>query len=234
MGSTVLLVNSIIGPGFLVIPMVYQRSGWVVPTVIFVVMFVASSFSATFLTDTIARIPGNSRFERRIEFACIFEHYFGPRAKLVAQAMVLLCFLSQIITSIVAASQVLDSLIVALSPNSTTYALQVPPDSTRRARRTRRYAPRTRWGSADAGSAAAGTHQRRASVPCDGSPAGRRAADGGCAGIARAAACVCVCARLYAKPCVWKRPADPAPARGRWACVPLRDSDRATRIERPG
>jgi hypothetical protein len=126
-GSTILLVNTICGPGFLVIPMVYQQSGWVLPTVLFIFMFVASSFSATFLTDAIARIPGNSDFDRRIEFACIFDHYFGPRTKRLAQTMLLLCFLSQISASIVASAQLVDSLIVALTPDSTTYALQVSP-----------------------------------------------------------------------------------------------------------
>jgi hypothetical protein len=48
----------------------------VVPTLVFLVICVASSFAATFLCDTMARIPGNSRFERRIEFVNIFEVCF--------------------------------------------------------------------------------------------------------------------------------------------------------------
>jgi hypothetical protein len=126
-GSAILLFNTISGPGFLVIPMVFQCSGWVVPTIVFIVMCIASSFSATFLTDAIARIPGNSHFERRIEFPCVFGEFFGPRTKTLAEAMLLGCFLSQIVASIVASAQLADSMIVALSPYSTTYAIQMFP-----------------------------------------------------------------------------------------------------------
>ena len=122
-----LTVNNISGAGMLTLPRVFQQSGWVIPTLVFVVICVSSSLAATFLTDAMARIPGNSHFDLRVEFACIFGEFFGPGMKHVAQVMLMLCFYSQIIAGIVASAQVVDGFIVFLNPDRTTYALQFLP-----------------------------------------------------------------------------------------------------------
>lgn len=40
-----------------VLPRVYQEAGFVIPTIVFIVICFASSLSATMLCDTMARIP---------------------------------------------------------------------------------------------------------------------------------------------------------------------------------
>ncbi len=105
-GSVVLTINNISGAGMLTLPMVFQQSGWVIPTLVFVVICVSSSLAATFLSDAMARIPGNSQFDLRVEFACIFGEFFGPSSKRVAQAMLMVCLYSQIVAGIVASAQV--------------------------------------------------------------------------------------------------------------------------------
>ncbi|EKX51097.1 hypothetical protein GUITHDRAFT_103016 [Guillardia theta CCMP2712] len=127
-GSVVLTVNNISGAGMLTLPQVFQQSGWVLPILTFGLICVASSLAATFLTDSIARIPGNSRFDRRIEFACVFEEFFGKRMKRTAQIMLIICLFSQILSGIIATSQVVDSLVVFVNPTRSTYALQVLPE----------------------------------------------------------------------------------------------------------
>jgi amino acid permease len=120
-------VNNISGAGMLTLPKVFQDAGWVVPTLVFIVICVSSSLAATFLTDAMVRIPGNSQFDLRVEFACIFGEFFGPKMKHLAQAMLMICFYSQIIAGIVAAAQVVDALVVFFNPTSTTWALQMLP-----------------------------------------------------------------------------------------------------------
>lgn len=71
--SICIITNTIAGPGMVVLPRIFQEAGWVIPTMVFILILVASSLAATFLCDTMARIPGNSRFERRIEFVNIFD-----------------------------------------------------------------------------------------------------------------------------------------------------------------
>lgn len=57
-----------------------------IPTLVFALIMVSSTFAATFLSDAVARLPGNQYFTRRVEFACVFEELYGLRAKRIAQA----------------------------------------------------------------------------------------------------------------------------------------------------
>jgi hypothetical protein len=43
-----------------------------------------------------ARIPGNARFQRRIEFVNIFEEYWGTGGLRVAQAMFIINMMAQV------------------------------------------------------------------------------------------------------------------------------------------
>ena len=85
--SIVIVVNNIAGPGMLVLPAVYQEAGWVVPTVVLVLISVGSGFAATFLVDTMARVPENGHFQRRIEFVNIFEEFWGVKGMYIAQVL---------------------------------------------------------------------------------------------------------------------------------------------------
>uniref|UniRef100_A0A0C3UDE5 Amino acid transporter transmembrane domain-containing protein n=1 Tax=Guillardia theta (strain CCMP2712) TaxID=905079 RepID=A0A0C3UDE5_GUITC len=125
--SIVIVVNNIAGPGMLVLPKVYQDAGWFVPTVVLFVICIASSLAAILLTDAMARVPGNSRFQRRIEFVNVFEEFWGHRGMQLAQGMFIVNMMAQISSSIISNAQVMDSFIVFLNPRHTTYALQVWP-----------------------------------------------------------------------------------------------------------
>ena len=95
-GSIVCVANNIAGPGMVVLPRVYQEAGWVVPSAVLVIVCVSSSLAATYLVDTMARIPGNARFQRRIEFVNIFEEYWGTGGLRVAQAMFIINMMAQV------------------------------------------------------------------------------------------------------------------------------------------
>lgn len=123
-GSVALTVNNISGPGMLEFPAIFQSAGWVPCLTVLVVVCFISSACATFLCDTMARIPGNSQFERRIEFSDIFGHFIGPRAFSLTQVVFFLCLLSQNVAAIVSSAQVVDSF-VAVFLLSNTYAVDL-------------------------------------------------------------------------------------------------------------
>ena len=75
--SIVIVVNNIAGPGMLVLPRVYKEAGWVLPSLVLALICVGSGLAAIFLVDTMARVPENGRFQRRIEFVNIFEEFWG-------------------------------------------------------------------------------------------------------------------------------------------------------------
>lgn len=125
--SIVIVVNNIAGPGMLVLPRVYAEAGWVMPTVVLLLICVFSALASLFLVDTMARVPGNASFERRIEFVNIFEEFWGGKGKQIAQVFFIMNMMAQICSSIVSNAQVMDNFIVFLSPSSSVYALQVWP-----------------------------------------------------------------------------------------------------------
>lgn len=83
--SCVLNFNNITGPAVIVLPLLFQQAGWLVPTVGMLVMWVCSSFAATMLTESMQRIPGNHEFQHRYEYSTLVRHYFGDRWYLLAQ-----------------------------------------------------------------------------------------------------------------------------------------------------
>ena len=87
---------------------------------------VISTLSATTLADTVARIPQNGDFRRRVEFSDIFEHYIGRRTATLTQAVVFLNLLSQNLAAIVACAQMFDSFAGAFWPGATV-ALRLSP-----------------------------------------------------------------------------------------------------------
>jgi amino acid permease len=124
--SLALTVNNISGAGMLEFPQMFQRAG-LLPSMISL-LFVCgfSTLFATALADTVARIPGNSGFGRRIEFSDIFEHYIGRRTAMLTQAVFFLNLLSQNLASIVACAQMFDSFAAIFWPGASV-ALRVSP-----------------------------------------------------------------------------------------------------------
>jgi hypothetical protein len=87
---------------------------------------VVATLSATTLADTVARIPRNRDFRRRVEFSDIFEHYIGRRTATLTQAVVFLNLLSQNLAAIVATAQMFDSFAGSFWPGASV-ALRLSP-----------------------------------------------------------------------------------------------------------
>jgi hypothetical protein len=120
-GSIVLTINNASGPGMLVLPRVFQQGGWLPCSLLLVAMCFVSGFSATFLCDSIARVPGNHALEQRVEFGTVFHAFFGPATARLAQLAFVLSVMSQCLASIIQVAQVMDGILVATL--SKTYAL---------------------------------------------------------------------------------------------------------------
>jgi len=62
--------------------------------------------TATSLCDAIARLPGNHKFQKRVEFATAFRSWFGKKWYVVVQVAFVLCLMSQTLASIIYTAQV--------------------------------------------------------------------------------------------------------------------------------
>ena len=78
-GSIVLLINNVTGPGMLLLPVLFQQAGWLVPVGALVVVGGVSTLACCCLVEAVSRLPGNKGFERRAEFYNVFHFYFGDR-----------------------------------------------------------------------------------------------------------------------------------------------------------
>lgn len=122
LGSFALTVNNISGPGMLDFPAIFQKAGYIPCLLCLFFVCLISSICATLLCDTMARIPGNESFDKRVEFSDIFRHFLGRRWFVITQLAFFLCLLSQNVAAIVSTAQVLDSLVATMILNES-YAL---------------------------------------------------------------------------------------------------------------
>lgn len=122
-GSFCLVTNNITGPGMLHIAAVFQKSGFVVPLIVFIMICVGSAGASTLLCDAMARMPGNGQFDLRYEFSDIISYFLGRRWFVISQATFFFGIFTQAAASIVGTAQSMDSLVAFIFGK--TWALQV-------------------------------------------------------------------------------------------------------------
>ncbi|KAH8548355.1 hypothetical protein BGW37DRAFT_506885 [Umbelopsis sp. PMI_123] len=114
LGSTALLVSSITGPGLTTISLMFQQSGWVLPTVVFILMAFLSGCSALFICEAMSNIRGNERFQAKVEFTTIAQLYLGKHYHIALQVLLYFAMQSVNIASIVISVQTFDDMFIAI------------------------------------------------------------------------------------------------------------------------
>lgn len=112
-----LLVNNVTGPGLVTMPAVNTAAGWVTTTAFLFLCWVVSALATTMMLESMKRIPGNSRFDLRVEFTTLAKYYFqGPKYWLYVVTLVvfMMSFQTTLITSIIESAQTMDAALVEL------------------------------------------------------------------------------------------------------------------------
>ncbi|GAM27241.1 hypothetical protein SAMD00019534_104160 [Acytostelium subglobosum LB1] len=112
LGGFCLLIGNMTGPGMVGIALQMQQGGWLLSIFTFMLIMVVSTFAALFLTESMASIPGNSRFQLRVEFSMLVRFYFGKWGYILAQVFINVALQATNIASIIVCAQVMDSMIV--------------------------------------------------------------------------------------------------------------------------
>lgn len=112
------MVNNITGPGIPSIPNAISESGWLIPCVLFVLVWAMTSLGGNMYAEAMRKIPGNEHFCGRIEYTSIVKHYFGPCWYAFAQMGLNGALQSLNIISVIQSAQVMDSLISSIFGNS--------------------------------------------------------------------------------------------------------------------
>ena len=66
-----LLINNITGPGVPQLPNLFSEAGWLLPTIVFLAVWVMTALSTSMFCEAMRRIPGNANFTDRIEYTSI-------------------------------------------------------------------------------------------------------------------------------------------------------------------
>jgi amino acid permease len=113
-GSFALLFNNITGPGMVSLPLMYQASGWLLPSLWILIVFIISSFSSTLLCKAITRVPGNEHFEGRVEMTNL-ARMLMPRMWFLAVIVgfVLVLSVSNVV-AIIESAQTTDDTLIAI------------------------------------------------------------------------------------------------------------------------
>lgn len=111
LGSISILVNVLTGPAMLDLPATYVRSGVLPTTVTILFISLLASWTSLHFANTISKIPGNSQFEKEIEFSESFRFYYSqhPFVFVLSECIFFLCITCLNISSIVYNGQVLDT-----------------------------------------------------------------------------------------------------------------------------
>ncbi|CDH54422.1 aaap amino acid permease [Lichtheimia corymbifera JMRC:FSU:9682] len=113
-GSVSLLVSSMTGPGLATIPPLFQQSGWLAPTIIFIVVGVLSAFSTFFMCEVLSSIKGNEKFQAKVEFTTVAQLILGKKYHFFFQIMLFIALQAVNVASIIIAGQTFDGMIITL------------------------------------------------------------------------------------------------------------------------
>ncbi|KXS21486.1 hypothetical protein M427DRAFT_118554 [Gonapodya prolifera JEL478] len=115
LGSFSLMTNNMLGPGLVSIPVLYQKAGWLLPTLALLIYTPLSVLSSLFIVEAMQTIPGNRRFKGVVEFSTLLNFFFGKKTHLFGQFILYLALQLTNVSSIVISAQTMDNLVIAIA-----------------------------------------------------------------------------------------------------------------------
>ncbi|KAJ3128223.1 MCM DNA helicase complex subunit [Nowakowskiella sp. JEL0407] len=122
-GGLSLLISSISGPGMVVIPQIFQESGWLFPTISFIVIATLTALGSLFLVESLTNFPGNEKFQRNVEFAVLVHQFYGKKWYYLTHVVVYGSLQSLNLASIILAIQQFDNVLVLVFGSSCGFSL---------------------------------------------------------------------------------------------------------------
>jgi len=108
------MINNITGPGVPALPNLFVESGWLMPFVAIVLVWLMTSLSSSMYCEAMRKIPGNEHFSGRIEYTSIVTYYFGRKTYIASQIGLNGALQSLNIASVIQSATVMDNAISAV------------------------------------------------------------------------------------------------------------------------
>jgi len=115
MGSVALLINNVTGGAMVVLPATFQEAGWLLPVFVIIGIATLCCICAIMLIEAMTLVPGNNRFQKRLEYTNLAAIYFPPWLYWIVQLVFNLSIMANNISMIVQSVQVMDFTLVALT-----------------------------------------------------------------------------------------------------------------------
>lgn len=125
-GSFCLVINNMVGPAMLGLPQLFQQAGLIPTSCGIIFIYLCATLCGTLFSDAISAIPGNTNFDRHVDFSTAFGLIIGPELYVVAETLFLITCAIQAIAAIVESAQSVDSFLASFLLGKT-YALQFSP-----------------------------------------------------------------------------------------------------------
>jgi len=109
LGSYAIAVNALAGPGILQLPYTYQQAGIIPTTVALLLVGLISALCCMHTANVVSKVPGNSNFDKVIEFSDPYRIFWSRRAYYGTQIIFYLCTLCVNVAAIVDTAQIVDS-----------------------------------------------------------------------------------------------------------------------------
>lgn len=107
--SMVVFVNAIIGPGVVALPKLYQVSGWLFPTILLTAGGALAALATVVRCETVALMPGNAEFTKKVEFGAPFREWIGERAYVASHVGFYLAAVIQVVSSVTTVASTTDT-----------------------------------------------------------------------------------------------------------------------------
>jgi hypothetical protein len=113
LGGVSLIANTILGSGMVQIPSLFQQSGWLLPTLVFLLAAGGTAAAALLLARAVTKVPGNSDLSQRVEYARLMGSLLPRWAAAAGMVLLIVSFIAQNISNIILSAQVADDALLA-------------------------------------------------------------------------------------------------------------------------
>ncbi|ELR19214.1 uncharacterized protein ACA1_263840 [Acanthamoeba castellanii str. Neff] len=114
LGGFCLNLNNITGPAMVSIPVIYQQAGWLPTTLGMVIVMIIAAFSSTMMCKAMALVPGNERFQSRVEIEGLAKIFFNKWGYYLTLLFLIISLQATNISSIIISAQTVDFALVAM------------------------------------------------------------------------------------------------------------------------
>jgi len=117
-GGVALLLNNITGSAMVLFPSLYQAAGWFLVTLALLAVCGLSYVCSIMIIEAMAAMPGNAKFDKRVEYTTLAYYYLGRHGYGITQLFFQLSLACNNISSIIQSVQVMDFAIAGIFGHS--------------------------------------------------------------------------------------------------------------------